>query len=293
MSLSRQEEFPEWTLADDDDDDNSPPFTTVQGKSRFRDRVQSRGTPQRRGGRGGGPSQRFGLSGYTSPHLQQNWERERVDIDRGVMVSIGRANSGTARRWNQNSQRQQRNYGSGGNLRPYWDNQGGRSGIITPRRQETPFVQGEMVLKPKQSMEQKEEEGEQETKFVMDKSNYLFDPYKIPAESNPHQLRPSSAMYSLAQTLFKKDVKDWEMNDLSTPGSSDGTSILVSAFVDYAASTLKTDMTMSQQFSLARIAIGTAPSRLLEYIKDPWKAMHFLEWALTKRVKIPPSMEPL
>lgn len=147
-------------------------------------------------------------------------------------------------------------------------------------------------MKPRQPMEQKEEE-EQETKFVMDKGNYLFDPYKVPLESNPHQLRPSSAMYSLAQTLFKKDVKDWELNDLHTPGSSDGTSILVSAFVDYAASTLRTEMSMSQQFSLARIAIGTAPPRLLEYIKDPWKAMTFMEWALNKKVKTPPMLESL
>ena len=69
------------------------------GPSGTRDRAQSRSTgrghygssPQRQGGTGRDPGQRDGSHGYRSPHLQQKWERERVDIDRGALVSIGRA----------------------------------------------------------------------------------------------------------------------------------------------------------------------------------------------------------
>ena len=83
------------------------------------------------------------------------------------------------------------------------------------------------------------------------------------------------------------------MQDINTPGSSDGTSILISAFVDYAASTLKTEMSISQQLTLSRVAIATAPQRLLEYFKDPFKAMHFTEWALQRNGNLPPVLEPL
>ena len=128
---------------------------------------------------------------------------------------------------------------------------------------------------------------------MMDRNDYVFDPTKVPKETNPVQLRPSQNMYTFAQTLFKKDVKNWEIQDITTPGSSDGTSILISAFVDYAASTLKAEMSISQQLTLSRVAIATAPQRLLEYFKDPFKARHFMEWALRRSGNLPPVMEPL
>ena len=292
MSFSRQDDFPESTLADDDE--LGPPWTRVQERSRQRGRGNYRDSPQRHGGSGSGLGQGDGSHGhgYRSPHLQQNWERERVNIDRGAMVSIGRANTG-GRNWNRQGQIQQRNNGYNGNGGNIWNNRGrGRGETITPRRQETPFIQGEMVLQTKQRVESPDGQ-KQEKKFSMDKRDYLFDPTKLLKETNPEQLQPSQAMYTLAQTLFKKELKDWEMQDFYTPGSSDGTLILVSAFVDYAASTLKTEMSISQQLTLSRVAIATAPQRLLEYFKDPFKAMHFMEWALNKSGDLPPVMEPL
>ena len=292
MSFGRQDDFPESTLAEEDE--LGPPWTRVQGRSRMMGRGNYRGSPQRQGGRGSGPGQRDGAHGYgyRSPHLQQNWEREKVNIDRGAMVSIGRANSG-GRNWNRQGQTQQRNNGYNREGGSVWNNRAqGRGNTNTPRQQETPFVQGERVLETKQKVESPEEQ-KQDKKFVLDKNDYGFDPTKVPMEANPEQLRPSKAMYAFAQTLFKKDVKDWEMQDIYTPGSSEGTSILVSAFVDYAASTLNTAMSISQQLTLSRVAIATAPQRLLEYFKDPFKAMHFMEWALHRSGNLPPVMEPL
>jgi hypothetical protein len=49
-----------------------------------------------------------------------------------------------------------------------------------------------------------------------------FDPTKEPKEAHPFQLRPTPTMYKFSQALFKRNVKEWKLSEILTPGSLDG-----------------------------------------------------------------------
>ena len=91
-------------------------------------------------------------------------------------------------------------------------------------------------------------------------------------------------MYNLARALFQRNIEDWKIEDIHTPNSSDGTSVLLSAFVDQAATILNPDMTPDQSLTPAHIAARTAPKRLLDMLQD-------LRWALDSTTTLPPLLE--
>ena len=115
--------------------------------------------------------------------------------------------------------------------------------------------------------------------------------HQEPAEAHPQQFRPNHAMYSLAATLFKRDPAEWKIEDIKTPFSSDGMAVLFSAFVDYAATTLHKDMTMSQRYHLARQTVVTAPETILHFFRNSKKARTFVLWAVDNDTKLPPVLE--
>ena len=109
------------------------------------------------------------------------------------------------------------------------------------------------------------------------------------AEPHPQQLRPSAALYQLAQTLYKRDPASWTIEDVHTPQFSDGTSILVSALVDYASTTLNPDMSPAQCLHLAQVTVTTSPILLLEYIQNQTKGLDFIQQV--ELLNTPPSLE--
>ena len=115
--------------------------------------------------------------------------------------------------------------------------------------------------------------------------------HREPAEAHPQQLRPTAFMYNLAMALFQRRIEDWKIEDVYTPNSSDGTSVLLSAFVDQAVMVFKTDMTPPQTLRLAQAAARTAPKRLLDMLKDSKKARGYIKWALDGTTVLPPTHE--
>lgn len=108
-------------------------------------------------------------------------------------------------------------------------------------------------------------------------------------EPHPQQLRPSAALYQLAQTLYKRNPALWTIEDVHTPQSSDGTSILVSALVDYASTSVKPELSTAQCLHLAQVAVATSPVLLLEYIQDQTKCLDFIQQV--EILSTPPSLE--
>jgi hypothetical protein len=112
-----------------------------------------------------------------------------------------------------------------------------------------------------------------------------------PSDAHPKQLLPTLPIYTLAQSLYASPPATWSYIDVQTPFSSDGASVLLSIFVDYAAMTLRPDMTLSQRLSLAQIATTTAPQRLFRFLRNPSEAWSYIEWALSPTTTLPPVME--
>lgn len=204
------------------------------------------------------------------------------------MTPLGRANSGGQGRWpnNRNSSNQWTDQvtgrGRGTGI--------GRGEPVRPPVQTTPFVAGVNVTQTKP----KSEEGSIKALSAVEeavKKDYKYVPAKEPAEAHPGQMRPTASIYTLAQSLFRKDVQEWKLQDLSTPGLSDGTSILLSIFMDHASATLRPEMSISHRASLAKIITAVAPVDLLNYMQDDKAAIKFLDWALTFEVQIPPVFE--
>lgn len=163
----------------------------------------------------------------------------------------------------------------------------GESKIL--RVQESPFLQGVNVMqvKPKAGTGN----DAPTTPADIDLRALAYIPGKETPDAHPGQLRPTSSIYTLTKSIFCKDVKEWNLHDFNTPGSPNGTSILLSIFIDYLATTLCPGMSLSQQESVARIATAVAPCDLLNYMQDPQEVIHFLDWALQMGVKIPPTLE--
>jgi hypothetical protein len=112
-----------------------------------------------------------------------------------------------------------------------------------------------------------------------------------PSDAHPRQLLPTLPIYTLAQSLYASLPATWNYIDVQTPFSSDGALVLLSIFVDYAAMSLRPDMTLSQRFSLAQIAAATAPQRLFRLLRTPSAARSYIEWALSPTTTLPPAME--
>ena len=278
MAFSRQEDFPKSTLNDDDD----PTWNKVQDKSKSKEKEKQRDenplwrTSQEGIGQDQGNSEEG--YGYVTLQLRLSWARTRVDIDQGSLTSIGRANSTSTvnKRWNQGL--------SGGR------GSTGNAAERAPLRQETPFVQGVNVLQPKQPLrEERVMTGDQAKRAEF--TEPPFDPTKEPKEAHPFQVRPTPTMYKFAKALYKRNVKEWKLSEILTPGSSDGRSILISAFVDFVSTTLKPDIQPGQQLSVAQIAVVTAPTHILGYLQNAAEARGYMNWVLTFRVKIPPVLE--
>lgn len=158
-----------------------------------------------------------------------------------------------------------------------------------PRVQESPFLQGVNVMQTQPSTDTDEATPRSPVKSVSKALEYI--PGKETPDAHPGQLRPTTSIYTLAKSMFRKDINEWRLHDFTTPGSPDGTSILLSIFVDYAATILRPGISISQRESIARVATAVAPCDLLDYMQNPREALHFLDWALRMGVKIPPTME--
>lgn len=166
----------------------------------------------------------------------------------------------------------------------------GRGGYARPPVQTTPFIAGVNVMQIKPRSEDGNTKADSAGEEAVT-NKYKYVPAKEPAEAHPGQMRPTASIYTLAQSLFRKDVKEWKIQDLYTPGLPDGTSILLSIFMDYATTTLRPEMTISHRASLAKIIAAVAPEDLLNYMQDAKAAIKFLNWALTFEVQIPPVLE--
>ena len=118
-----------------------------------------------------------------------------------------------------------------------------------------------------------------------------FNPYRERPEPHPQQLCPLGPLYSLAQTLYKRDPMTWTIEDLHTPHSSDGTSILVSALVDHASTVIAPGMSQMQALTLSKIAVTTPPADLLECLQNNIKARTFIQNA--EQIQPPPTLETL
>ena len=198
---------------------------------------------------------------------------------------MGRANSGGQRRWNRtNSQRTNNSTMRG------WGAGAGNDELTRPPVQTTPFILGVNVMQTKSKPEDSSITTPNNTEDAV-KTNYQYVPSKELEEAHPGQLRPTPSMYTLTQSLFRKNVMEWTLQDFYTPGVSDGTSILLSIFMDHATTTLHPKMTISNRESLAKIVTAVAPADLLNYLQDATAAVKFLDWALTFEVQIPPTFE--
>ena len=83
------------------------------------------------------------------------------------------------------------------------------------------------------------------------------------------------------------------MTDIHTPSSSDGASVLLSIFVDYASTSLRPEMSLSQRLSVAQLSRVTAPQRLLRFLKNRAEAESFVDWALLPSTIPPPVLETM
>jgi hypothetical protein len=112
-----------------------------------------------------------------------------------------------------------------------------------------------------------------------------------PAEAHPAQRRPPANVYNLARLLYSRPVNEWNIEDITTPNSSDGMSILLLVFVDYAATKVRPEMTLVQRLSVANMARATAPRTLLEILQARAKAEDYIRWATDTKTKPPPVLE--
>lgn len=283
MSSSRGDDFPESTLVDDD--------RAVNGRPN-----------KHAGGRGyGRVSQQHNMNrGLHRPHTgmrQDHWERRRpvhmstrttrtpVDIDRAPLVSLGRAMSNKG--WGNHS------LGNGGDkMTQNETSEGGGTHHPLATQGHGPPSEGGGSQNPRGNTPENSSQGEQSGKHGAGAArSTTFTRYVEPTEAHPQQLRPTASMFNLATALFKRNIEEWKAEDVYTPNSSDGTSVLLSAFVDLAATTFRPDMTQEQCLTLAQLSAVTAPQQLLEMVQDPTKAMRFINWALEPGTSRPPTYE--
>ncbi len=118
-----------------------------------------------------------------------------------------------------------------------------------------------------------------------------IDPGRETKEAHPQQLQPTAAIYHLKTLLHSRDPREWKIEDVQTPGSSDGSSVVLSTFVDYAATTLRTNMSDCERFSLAQLLRATDQKRILSLFQDRLQAHEFVEAALDQHTKIQPIQE--
>lgn len=267
MYQRHQEEIPESTLVDDDKPSRNY-RSRYANKPPKNDNIRSNeGT---RYGMAQEPTATPNQSKGTPSYLLSRGEKERVDVDNNTLVSLGKTNTN---KWNPSTHIRQ------GAI------QGGQS-ISTPAKRSFADYSVKASTTKTKSDEQKQA-NTQKTEGTS--QNPSYNPFLESPEPHPQQLRPSIPLYGLAQTLFKRDPMTWTIDDVHTPQSSDGTSILVSAFMDYATTTLKPDMSPTECVQLAQTAVATAPQFLLEYIQDYSKGKEFV--LQTEHTKAPPSFE--
>lgn len=161
-------------------------------------------------------------------------------------------------------------------------------------QQTTPFVAGVNILHndstPTKATDTSPTEDNVEPDGAVTDTRII--PRPEPDGAHLQQLRPSLTAYNLAQSIYNNSTTTWMLEAFTTPTSSEGTSVLVSMFVDYVSTQIRPDMSLSQQYSLAQLAITTAPSRLFSALRSPAEARSFTERALSPSTKLPPLFEP-
>lgn len=115
-------------------------------------------------------------------------------------------------------------------------------------------------------------------------------PRPEPSEIHPQQLCPPPSVFQLAETVYHHPSSIWRIQDFTTPGTSEGTSVLASLLVDYICSTLRQDCTLSERFTIASQAVVTSPRRLLDMLQSKSAATNFASWALLPSTKLPPTL---
>ena len=276
MSARQYQEIPESSLADDRpprrgfrsryaDKDYQTNINTQTDQSRHPELTENNNEREMTT-----PRQSQGTPAYLRPH-----SRGRVDDDITSLTSLGKTNTNkwatkTTEQVTQTSQSDTRNTTSAG-----------PSDTVSFSKFNNEGTTSTASKIPHQD----------HTNMSWTKTTSLapFNPFQERSEPHPQQLRPSAALYRLAQTLYKRDPKSWTIEDVHTPQSSDGTSILVSALVDYASTTLNPEMSPAQCLHLAQVAVTTSPILLLEYIQDQTKGLDFIQQV--EQMNTPPSLE--
>ena len=261
MTLSTTAEFPESTLAGDRRKESAQTGSSARVSRRLEPyKSENRILKESDQGRGVTQDNLPTRRGDRPPHLSSHTIRTPVDIDRHTLVSLGRTKGRT-------------NDGFTAATR----------GTHLGQEADTTATNKDIVEKPHAvpGRGQQEEVG---TRFLL---------HSEPPEAHPSQLKPTLTAYNLAQLLYKQDPGEWRLEDVHTPGSPEGTSVLLSAFVDFAATTLQPGMTSSQQLSLAQILKATDPGKILALFRNHRLAHDFVAWAIDLNTPRPPQLEDL
>lgn len=110
---------------------------------------------------------------------------------------------------------------------------------------------------------------------------------------HPEQLCPPPQAFELAHKVYQRPSREWRMEDFVTPTLSVGTSVLASLLVDYIATTVCPQISESMCCTLARLAVVTAPRRLLSLLQNQQLAKEYTEWVLNSSTETPPTIERL
>ena len=115
-------------------------------------------------------------------------------------------------------------------------------------------------------------------------------PRPEPKDIHPQQLCPPPSVFTLAENVYKHPSSVWRIQDFTTPGTSEGTSILASLLVDYICATLRPELSISQRSTLASFAVVTSPKRLLSMLQSKSAALEFTSWVFLQPTT-PPVLE--
>ena len=114
-----------------------------------------------------------------------------------------------------------------------------------------------------------------------------------PLTQHIEQSCPPPQAFELAHKVYQRSSREWRMEDFVTPSISIGTSVLASLLVDYIATTVRPSISESMCCTIARLAVVTAPRRLLQLLQNQRLATEYVDWALAPTTQTPPTLERL
>ena len=262
MTISTTADFPESTLTGDRRRETDQMGSSARFARRLAPYKPEYRSPQEADHGGGETRGKHLAGGDKPPHLTSTWTRTPVDINRPPLVTLGRTKGRTS------------------SIEAVKTT----ARVTLPRKEaETGATNGDRATRT-HLVPTRGKQGEVDTRLLLNSE---------PAEAHPSQLKPTAAAYKLARLLYKQDPGEWRLEDVHTPGSPEGTSVLLSAFVDFAATTLQPGMTSPQQLSLAHTLKATDPGKILGFFRNHRLAHDFIALALDPNTPHPPQLEDL